>query len=201
MVYIFRQKEGPYEKIYHDFRFVGVRFGDVQWVCHHGASRRDGNKEDEMPVWINDPRSGLEEATIAGVGSDQAADADVESSKQAAEAIASEKVAQELEKKIVSMFEKQIIRKKAGKKVQFSERINSSIKQLVAKKMVGVRYQEYYYLNADGKPDRINPKTIYVRAVLDAENKALAEDLGAIEEEAAEDLFAPDAAAEAPSEG
>ena len=159
------------------------------------------SKEDEMPVWINDPRSGLEEATIAGVGSDQAADADVESSKQAAEAIASEKVAQELEKKIVSMFEKQIIRKKAGKKVQFSERINSSIKQLVAKKMVGVRYQEYYYLNADGKPDRINPKTIYVRAVLDAENKALAEDLGAIEEEAAEDLFAPDAAAEAPSEG
>tara|TARA_Y100001954_G_C15591192_1_gene493292 strand:+ start:146 stop:718 length:573 start_codon:yes stop_codon:yes gene_type:complete len=180
------------------------------WVCglvmFNGCAttERQGvtvNKEDEMPVWINDPRSGLEEATIAGVGSDQAADADVESSKQAAEAIASEKVAQELEKKIVSMFEKQIIRKKAGKKVQFSERINSSIKQLVAKKMVGVRYQEYYYLNADGKPDRINPKTIYVRAVLDAENKALAEDLGAIEEEAAEDLFAPDAAAEAPSEG
>ena len=39
-------------------------------------------------------------------------------------------------------------------------------------------YQEYYYLTADGKPDRVNPKTIYVRAVLDAENKALAEDLG-----------------------
>ncbi len=180
------------------------------WVCGLimangcATTERQGvtvSKEDEMPVWINDPRSGLEEATIAGVGSDQAADADVESSKQAAEAIASEKVAQELEKKIVSMFEKQIIRKKAGKKVQFSERINSSIKQLVAKKMVGVRYQEYYYLNADGKPDRVNPKTIYVRAVLDAENKALAEDLGAIEEEAAEDLFAPEAAAEAPSEG
>ena len=90
------------------------------WVC--GLSMANGcatterqgvtvSKEDEMPVWINDPRSGLEEATIAGVGSDQAADADVESSKQAAEAIASEKVAQELEKKIVSMFEKQIIRK------------------------------------------------------------------------------------------
>ena len=159
------------------------------------------NKEDQMPVWINDPRAGLEDATIAGVGSDQAADTDVESSKQAAEAIASEKVAQELEKKIVSMFEKQIARKKAGKKVKFSEKISSSIKQLVAKKMVGVRYKEYYFVNAEGKPDRINPKTIFVRAILDAENKALAEDLGAIEEDAAEDLFAPEAAADEPTEG
>ena len=180
------------------------------WICGLvmangcATTERQGvtvSKEDQMPVWINDPRNGLEDATIAGVGSDQAADTDVESSKQAAEAIASEKVAQELEKKIVSMFEKQIARKKAGKKVKFSEKITSSIKQLVAKKMVGVRYKEYYYLNAEGKPDRINPKTVFVRAILDAENKALAEDLGAIEEDAAEDLFAPEAAVEAPTEG
>ena len=53
------------------------------WVCglvmFNGCAttERQGvtvSKEDEMPVWINDPRSGLEEATIAGVGSDQAAD-------------------------------------------------------------------------------------------------------------------------------
>lgn len=180
------------------------------WICGLvmangcATTERQGvtvNKEDQLPVWINDPRAGLEEATIAGVGSDKDADTDVESSKQAAEAVASDKVAQELEKKIVSMFEKQTARKKTGKKVKFSEKINSSIKQLVAKKMIGVRYKEYYYINAEGKPDRINPKTIFVRAILDAENKALAEDLGAIEEEAAEDLFAPEAAADTLSEG
>ena len=147
-------------------------------------------KEDQMPVWINDPRAGLEEAVIAGVGQDGNGDSDIETSKQAAELAASDKVAQELEKKIVSMFEKQVVRLRKGDKAKFSEKVNGSIKQLVAKKMIGVRYKEYYYVGADGKPNRVAPKTIFVRAVLDAENKELAEDLGTIEEEAAGDLFA-----------
>ena len=147
------------------------------------------NKEDQLPVWINDPRAGLEEATIAGVGIDRDADTDPEIAKQAAQLMASDQVAQELEKKIVSILEKQVARVRKGKKAKFSEKINASIKQLVAKKMIGVRYQEYYYLNKDGQPDRVNPKVVYVRAVLDATNKELAEDLGSIEEEAAGDLF------------
>ena len=70
--------------------------------------------------------------------------------------------------------------------------METKIVQRAAKRMVGVRNKEYFYVNKDGKPDRVSPKKIFVRAILTIDNKELAEDLGAIEEEAGDDLWDDD---------
>lgn len=132
------------------------------------------------PKWMMMPRDGLPDGMIAGVGRSDIADVDVEAAKSEAELIARNKIAQELETNIRSTVTRDSTAASEGrdKAASFAKINEEKISNIVAKRIVGSRVHEYIFYNKDGKEDPINPKTVFVRVILNVDVKALAEDLG-----------------------
>ena len=132
--------------------------------------------DDGFPKWYDMPRNGLPAGMIAGVGRSDIADVDVEGAKSEAETIARSKIAEELETNIVKSANSSF--STASKKPRA---FDETIKSVVAKRIVGARVDEFQYFNKAGKQDRIAPKTVLVRIILDIDIKALATDLGSLD--------------------
>lgn len=140
--------------------------------------------DDGFPKWVDMPRHGLKEGMIGGVGRSDLADVDVESAKSEAELIARNKIAQELESNIRSVVSRETANANAktrSEAAKFKKINEERISNIVSKRIVGSRVDEYLYINTLGKVDRVNPKTVYVRVILDVDIKSLATDLGANE--------------------
>lgn len=139
--------------------------------------------EDGFPKWVDMPRHGLKEGMIGGVGRSDLADVDVEAAKSEAELIARNKIAQELETNIRSVVTRQTATasKSRDAAAKYQKMNEERISNVVSKRIVGSRVDEYLFFDKAGKVDRTNPKTVYVRVILDLDIKALAVDLGANE--------------------
>jgi hypothetical protein len=140
--------------------------------------------KDGFPKWLKWPRHGLKSGMIAGVGiSNLAPVSDLEAAKSEAELVARNRIAQEIETNIRSTVTKASQTSidssdGATKKVSFKKLNEEDISNIVAKRIVGARIDEWFMVNADGKEDMFNVNTVYVRIILDMDIKALAEDLG-----------------------
>lgn len=139
--------------------------------------------ENGLPQWIFMPRSGLKDTMIGGVGTSHLADVDIESAKSEASLMARNNLAKELESNIRSVIstEAAILSKKRSSTSKLQKLMEERMSNVIAKRIVGSRVDEYVYLNEEGKADFVNPKTVTVRVILDVDIKGLATDLGANE--------------------
>jgi len=113
------------------------------------------------PKWAKKPHDGLRLGLIGGVGVSNFADVDENAAKAAAELDARTDLSQQLKNIVLVALDQT----KDASASLFKEKIRAKI----GNRLIGSYPDEYEYLNKAGKPDGLNPKTIYVRIVLDVE--------------------------------
>lgn len=158
------------------FGRVLIRWSGLFVVCFLAACAT-GNANlasDGLPHWIDQACAGMPANAICAVGESDFVRVDVEAGKTDAETAAKNRIAEQLETKVGLLTERLM---EAMRDLSSGKDIGQrSIKQInqnfQVTRLQGLRYQDYFFY-----PNRIEPRKVYVRAVVTIESSELSQEI------------------------
>jgi hypothetical protein len=129
---------------------------------------------DGLPIWISQPCVGLPPEAVCATAESDLAAADVEAAKSDAETTCKNRIADQLQAEVGRLTERlSSAMKELGDGKIYGERtmkdINQSFQQMSLR---GLRYTDYFYA-----PSRVQPKKVFVRAILTLDSNKFSQDL------------------------
>ena len=120
-------------------------------------------KNDGLPLWLDQPCVGQPVDALCAAGESDFAAADVEAAKTDAETAAKNRIADQLQARNTRLTERysNALKDLGNGKVLGQRSLADINRNFNEQALQGLRYTEYFYY-----PDRVNPRKVYVRAVL-----------------------------------
>lgn len=138
------------------------------------ASSNTNLASDGLPVWIDNPCMNQPAGAICAVAESDFAASDVEMAKTDAETVAKNRIADQISAKVGRLTERLASAMKdltTGQTV--GERTLKDINQNFQEQTLnGLRYVDYFYY-----PNRVEPKKLWVRAVVTVESNKFSQDI------------------------
>lgn len=138
------------------------------------ASTSPNLASDGLPVWIDNPCMGQPAGAICAVAESDFAASDVEMAKTDAETVAKNRISDQISARVGRLTERLASAMKdltSGQTV--GERTLKDINQNFQQQTLnGLRYVDYFYY-----PNRVEPKKLWVRAVVTVESNKFSQDI------------------------
>lgn len=142
--------------------------------CKSSPEIRTRTADDGLPVWLSQPCADMPVEALCAVGESDFAAIDVEAAKTDAETAAKNRIADQVQAEVGRLTERlSSAMKDLAQGRIYGQRslkdINQNFQQLSLR---GLRYTEYFF-----HPDRVNPKKIWVRAVVTIDSNKLSQEI------------------------